>query len=808
MERAHTAPTPAGALSRLKVIELGQGVAAPYGARLLADLGADVVKVERPGGDPLRADGPFHPDDRDRREPGLFGYVNANKRGVALDPRRDTERLRALILASDVLIEDQGPGVLESLGLDPRELREHAPQLCVVRLSDHGQTGPYRDRTATPYTLQAAAGLITPRGGTEPVPVGGRYLEFVAGGYLAAAALTVRHGALRSGSGQDVDMSLMECFHSVLTFPTVTNRVLKLLGRAPLRSENVVLGVKRCRDGWVGVNILTGQQWHDICEIMGAAEYIDLREELRQPGPLRDDFERRADAWLAEMTTDEVVALGQALRIPVVPVNDGESILRTAQWTERADFFVPEGRAVRPSFPWRFALTPAASRRPAPAYGEHNDDPSVTARPEGDDDPATVTPRTAAPRAAALPLEGLRVVDFGTFWAGGSHGTFLGAMGADVIKIESVQKPDGFRFNMASPELGPQWYEAGRARAVNLNKRDVTLDLSRAEGRELCARLIAGADVVAENYSARVLEHFGLDWDGVRAINPDIVMVRMPGYGLEGPWRDYVGWGNGFEQVSGQAVLTGMPDDRPASPGGYTDPAVGLHAVVATLAALEHRRTTGRGQLIEVSQIEVGACVGADAVIEYTLTGKVAPRLGNRARTMAPQGSYPAADGRRVALSVTDDQAWARLRDVLGDPEWAADAALATTEGRLARHDDIDTALADWVGQDTASARTELLLRHGVAASVVAVASDFPDDPHLAARGYYQTLTHPVMGDDAYPGWPMRFSAAPTLPHRRVAPLLGEHNREVLGGELGLSDADLARLEKDEIIGTRPVGLA
>ncbi|WP_395106279.1 CaiB/BaiF CoA transferase family protein [Actinomadura sp. SCN-SB] len=793
-----------GALAQLRVVELGRDVAVPYAARLLADLGADVVKVEDPEGDPLRAAGPFHPDDRERRYGGLFEYVNANKRGVTVDLQADSEAVRRLVRGCDILIENLGPGRLEAIGLAPGDLRESHPGLSVVRVSDFGQDGPYRDRPATPFTLQAAAGVVAPRGGPEPVQVGGRYLELVAGGYIAAAALTAYHGARRNGRGQDVDVSMMECAHSILTFPTITNAVLKRLGRKPLSAESVLLGVRRCRDGWVGVNILTGQQWQDVCELVGAPEYAERREDLRQGGPDRDDFERRVEAWLSDLSVIDVVTVCQALRIPAVPVHDGASIVDAEHWRER-EFFVREERGgrpfVRPSFPWRLEATPARSRRPAPAKGEHN------AELLGDLDAHDRVASEAPASGNDLPLAGVRVLDLGTFWAGGAHGTYLGAMGADVIKVESVQRPDGFRYNMTAPQLGERWYEGGRHRPVNLNKRGLTLDLSRPEGREPLERLIASADVIAENYAARVMDHLGLGWERVREINPGIIMVRMPGYGLEGPWRDFVGWGNPFEQVSGQAALTGPAGGPPTSPGGYTDPAVALHAVVATLAALRHRERTGQGQLIEVPQIEVGACVGADPVIEYALTGHAPGRNGNRSSVFAPQGAYVGSDGRRVALSVRDDADWKRLRTALGDPDWARDPALETVAGRHERHDALDAALGAWASEAPAEKLAGLLLEHGVPAAVVTTADDFHTDPQLTARGYYQELPHPVMGPELYPGWPMRFSHVPDQPHRAPAPLLGEHNEEILRGELGLTAGELRRLEEDRVIGTVPLGL-
>ncbi len=296
----------------------------------------------------------------------------------------------------------------------------------------------------------------------------------------------------------------------------------------------------------------------------------------------------------------------------------------------------------------------------------------------------------------------MRVVDLGTFWAGPYCTMYLGALGADVIKVESIRRPDGFRFSGAVPEMGPDWYERGGVFAgTNLNKRDVTLDLTTDEGRELLSRLVADADVVLENFSARVVEAFGLDYDAVRAIKPDVVMVRMPGFGLVGPWRDYVGWAMVIEQATGMASVTGPPE-RPMHPGGPADPIIGMHAAVAVQAALEHRDRTGQGQLIEVAQLETGANLAAELVVEWSAHQRTLPRRGNRDPHAAPQGVYPTAPEPTgptwVAITVADDAQWRALTNTIGRPDWAADPTLADAAGRRARHDELDAGLSAWVG--------------------------------------------------------------------------------------------------------------
>jgi crotonobetainyl-CoA:carnitine CoA-transferase CaiB-like acyl-CoA transferase len=315
-------------------------------------------------------------------------------------------------------------------------------------------------------------------------------------------------------------------------------------------------------------------------------------------------------------------------------------------------------------------------------------------------------------------------------------------------------------------------------------------------------KLAAEADVVVENFSPRVVEQFGLDYDSLAKVNPGVVMVRMPGLGLEGPWREYVGWALNFEQLSGMSAATGYADGPPCNLQGPADPIVGVHATVALLAALDHRRRTGEGQLIEVAQIEVGAAVMAEPVIEYSLTGRVREREGNRHRQFA-QGVYPAAgDDQWVAISIRDDADWAAVADALGRPELRDDPRYATQEARLANHDALDETLTAWTSVNPPEEAAETLRRRNVPAERLLTPDRMYDVDQLEARGYYQEVDHRLAGRQSFPGWPFRISPGPLRHHRTAPPTLGQHNVEVLR-TLGLSDDELATLRDDQIIGER-----
>ncbi len=784
------------ALVGLRVLELGGEIAAPYATKLLADLGADVVKVEPPGGDPLRHWSPF-PDDADHAGV-LFAALNGGKRsaGVDLADPAGVTWLRAALGGADVVVESLGAGGLEAIGVETFVSDARRVPLAVVRISDVGQEGPYVGRPTSPLILQALGGWVGSHGVPEisPVQVGGRLHEYTAGSFAAAAALTAWRAARLGQEPVVVDLSIIECLVGTLAYPNLVMEDMLAAGLPPPMSRHFPLpGIVRCRDGWVGINALTAQHFMDACAMTELDEFAKRQPELAPGGPLLDEFYARLEPWLLARDAAEVVELSQAFRVPAAPVGDGRMLLDYAQFRERP-FFVTEDGVTMPGPPYRLGGTPAARRGPAPDAGQ------LGATPVGS---APVQPRQGSAR---LPFAGLRVVDLGTFWAGPYCTMYLGALGADVIKVESTRRPDGFRFSGAVPEMGDDWYERGGVFAgTNLNKRDVTLDLTRAEGRDLLGRLIAGADVVLENFSARVVETFGLDYEAVRAIKPDVIMVRMPGFGLVGPWRDYVGWAMVIEQATGMASVTGPPE-RPMHPGGPADPIIGMHAAVAVQAALEHRDRTGAGQLIEVAQLETGANLAAELVVEWSAHQRTLPRRANRDPHRAPQGVYPGAPGPLgptwVAITVVDDGQWRALADVVERPDWATDAALADAAGRRARHDELDAALTEWVGARPVDDAVAVLTRAGIPAARVLTVPAMFDDPQLVARGYYVTLDHPRTGRRRYPGWPMRFSTAPAQ-HRRGAPTLGQHNEEVLGGELGLDPSAIDALRTAGVIGDR-----
>jgi crotonobetainyl-CoA:carnitine CoA-transferase CaiB-like acyl-CoA transferase len=380
-------------------------------------------------------------------------------------------------------------------------------------------------------------------------------------------------------------------------------------------------------------------------------------------------------------------------------------------------------------------------------------------------------------------------------------------MGAEVIHVESTSHPDGMR--MTGYFYGrPDWWEWGHMFvAVNTDKLAVTLDLGTEEGRALCTKLIEWADVVAENFAPRVVEHWGFDREGVLAINPNIVYCRMPAFGLTGPWRDRVGFAQTMEQLT-MAWITGYPDDQPMIPRGPCDPLAGLHAAVAILTALAERERTGAGVFIESVMLEAALNACAEPIVEFSAYGEVMERMGNRSPYAAPQGVYavPGMDT-WIALSVVDDRQWRSLRDALGDPPWASDVALDTIDGRREKHDLIDDHLREWAaGITDLDGAVDDLLARGVPAARAWDPRVLIGHPQFDARGFFEELDHASIGRHPVPGLPYRFASVDRWTHRATA-TMGADNRDVLARILGLGDDEITQLEVAGIIGTRPKGL-
>ena len=402
------------------------------------------------------------------------------------------------------------------------------------------------------------------------------------------------------------------------------------------------------------------------------------------------------------------------------------------------------------------------------------------------------------------PFEGIRILDLCFFWAGPYTTSYLGSLGAEVIKVEAIQRPDSFRFGSIVCDL--YWEMSAQWNLINTNKYGLTLDLSNPRGVELFKELVKVSDIVIDNFPPRVMKNFGLTYDVLKQIKQDIIVASLPGYGLTGPWSDYIGFGLAFEQGSGVAYITGYPDGFPLALGGAADPIAGTHAAFAIQAALEHRRKTGKGQLIDVSQTEVLTNFMGPAVIDYSMNKRIWERMGNQNPAMAPHGVFPCKEADSwVAIAVATDDEWKKLCKFIGKPELADNKKFATLNERWKNQEELNSIIGEWTKERMPYEAMEILQKAGIAAGAVNPPDTTFEEPQLQKRDYFYKLTRDIIGEQRYYGFPVKFSE--TKMKMRPAPKLGEHNEYVLGKILKLSKEEIAELEKSQIIGNYPLAM-
>jgi crotonobetainyl-CoA:carnitine CoA-transferase CaiB-like acyl-CoA transferase len=402
-------------------------------------------------------------------------------------------------------------------------------------------------------------------------------------------------------------------------------------------------------------------------------------------------------------------------------------------------------------------------------------------------------------------LAGVRVLDLTHAWAGPFATQLLADYGAEVIKIETCDRPDMLRFStLPAGDNRPDVYNRGGwFQYLGRNKLGLTLDLKRPQGQELFKRLAAQSDVVIENFSARVMRRLGLEYAVLQAVNPRLIMISMAGYGTVGPYKDFVAFGEMIEPFAGLSELTGYADRAPLRLAvAYPDPVAGLHAALATLLALRQRRHTGAGQHIHIPHREPITRMLGEAVLDYTVNGRRQHRIANRHRAWAPHGCYPChGQDRWIAIAVRNDAEWTALCQVLGEPDWAHDPRFANSFTRWRHADRLDRHVAEATQRWEATILTTHLCAAGIPAGMVQTNRDLFSDVHLHARQAFWAMTHPLAGTHPYPAPSTRLRGTPPR-LTRPAPNLGEHNSELLTRLLGLSSAEVEDLEATGVIGT------
>jgi crotonobetainyl-CoA:carnitine CoA-transferase CaiB-like acyl-CoA transferase len=801
----------AGALDGVRVLDLADEPGVLCG-KLLADMGADVIKVEPPAGAPMRAIGPFYGDTADRNRSLFFWHYNTNKRSITLDLHTPggQERFRALAATADLVIETAAPGGLAATGLAYPVLAAHNPRLTLVSITPFGQTGPYKDFRGSDLVGQALGGMVYVNGFPDEPPLQGLGLQAYhsASTYAAIGALLALLARERTGRGQCVDVSVQECVAAALEHAssffhqqgTIAERQGSLHWTRYFR-------VARCRDGYA-MHCTLGD-WTSLIEwVKGDGKAQDLAE------PAWEDFNYRRDhcshlfdvldAWAKDYSVGELVEGAQLRRIPYAAVLALLQLPENPQLRARG-FFVPVrhdeiGNTITyPGAPYVFSATPWRIRRRPPLLGEHNEE--IFAELERRAlNAAHTTDSALSPQHSGLrTLDGVRIIDFTWVVAGPVATRILADHGAEVLKIE---RRDALDFGSR---------RGGLTGNLNRGKQSIVLNMGTPQGVELAQRLVATADVVIDNFSARVMRNWGLDYDQLRRLKPDIIAVSMSGFGHTGPQRDYVSYGPTLQALSGYTLSMRHPDGEPAGWGfSYSDMAGGYSGALAVLIALWHRRRTGEGQWIDLSQFENLAALLGPRVLDLLVHGRDGGPLGNgsQERPGAPHGVYrcldqsgsgPARD-RWCAIAVFGERDWQRFCDALGHPEWTRSERFASETARIEHQRALDAHVEAWTRMQEAEAVMTRLQRAGVAAGVVANAEDLcRRDPHLQDRGYWARLATPEGAEVMLDGVPVHLSDTPGSV-AAPGPLLGEHTDVVLQRLLALRPEAIASLRAAQVV--------
>jgi len=813
------------ALDGLIVLDLSGTVASALCGKLFADFGARVVNIEPPGGHATRALPPHLPGAGPGEGSGIHALLSPHKESAVIDLATTAGRdeLLTWVRAADVVIEAEGPGVLEGHRLGFDALRARSPDLILCSISWWGATGPFAGLPGNDQTIQCSIGQVHglgPIDGPPMLPSG--YPVQVVGGVTAFDGIMVHLlGGLRGRARPaHIDVSLFEAAMALTETGPPASTMSDL--RPPRMGVNRFVptypaSIYETAGGWLGVTALTPKQWHDLCEmadVEGLADDSELDISLnrllqadRVDAALVPAFRRRsAEEWFRE---------GQARRIPLALVPTMADLFASEQLRALDAFRTISsptlGEHEVPAEPFRLHATPARKDGPIAALGEHR--PPGTGlqraglaaeiRLAGEARPGAVRP----PRDRPAILDGLRVLDLTMGWAGPLAARHLADAGAEVIKVESPTRFDWWRGWDLTPErIAERAYElAPNFNVMQRNKLGISVDVTRPAGYDLIGRLLSISDLVIENFSADVMPKLGLEWDAVRGLNPRIVMLSMPPFGAGGPWRTYRAYGSTVEQAAGPPHLHGSPEQPPVMTHvSIGDPVAGVHATAALLIALYHQQRTGEGQLVDMSQVQATTWLGLHGVANQVLLGTPPDRTGNRHPFQAPQGVYSCAGEQQwLALTVENDHQWEQLVALLDDPDLAY-PELRTVAGRQAAHDSIDAAITGWSRSLDRDEAVRALLGAGIPAAGTLLAPEVLSHPQLQARDYWQWIERPFAGVLPHGVAPYRTGPQPAAIDF-PAPTLGEHSREVLGSLLGLGAAELDRLEADGAIGEVPV---
>ena len=784
-----------GALSHLRIIEFGD-IPAAYATRWLGDLGADVIKVESPGGDPNRHVPPFAGDVPDPERSLTFINANLNKRSIVLDivdSDADRKTFVNLLAGADALVEATPPGTLESLGLDQETLLSRNPFLVTTSLTPFGQWGPYSGYKGSHAVIEAISGLMSAQGDDTMPPVVTPAHQTYQVASIHAAYLTlagIRHARL-TGAGQRIDLSIAEAItymgSSAVARYTQRSEIVERNGARP---QGGASNIFRCKDGrYVYLAIYILPHWHHLTR--------EWMEDAILSAPVWDDQEYRGanedvinalfQAFIEQFNADEFVEECQRRGLPCAPVNTPGDFLTSPQlthrqWIQELDHPVI-GPYRAPGFLFKMYDTPMRAWRHSPTLGEHQNE--ILSEAQNTRQPIAASGSRNSHEQDASMLHGMRVADLTRFFAGPIGTMFLGFYGAEVIKVES-------ELLVANREANSPLYPD-----MNRNKLSATIDLRHEDGKKLLDELLRASDVLVDNFSPRVIDRLGFDWEHTKEINPGAIQITAPGMGLDGPLTSWVTWGNQLVAYTGLSYMWGWAESEMAAHGKLVIPDYLGASLVAlsSIAALEYRDLTGKGQFIELAQVEAQGAIMGPAILDSTFNSHEWEAMGYGeilGSHYAPYGAYPCkGDDEWVVVAVEEDEEWQGFVDAMGSPTWTQNPVFSTHSGRVAAKDELDTQIGEWTRGFTKRQAMRILQANGVPAAAKYTGEDLYSDVHFRARGHIVDVDEPPWGYLSHQGLP----GIPALSEAHgdgPPPWIGADNDYVFKTLLGLSDEEYA----------------
>lgn len=804
MEQERT-PSP---LTGIMVLELG-GELADYCGKLLADLGAEVIKIEPPAGAPLRHRGPFAGGAPDPEKSVAFLYFNENKSSITLDLSQEAGQatLRELIASADVVVDALPPGFLAGLMLDYAAVRAANPELIMVSVTGFGQWGPHRDYKAPDIVTFAMSGLMAHLGSVPrpPLALPRDLATHFASAHVAAGILNALYHRQRTGQGQFLEVCAQEVLAQAGS-PSVSYSAVREVREREQEKEDTGTDAIAAKDGTLVIGFVTmsRRNWDDF------VAWIGNPPELQDPAWADRNYRSNhgaqlravVEAYTRSRPKQEVFVDGQRHALIMAPHNTPAEFLADPHINARG--FVRQaqhpiiGDYRTLGAPFRLSVSPSRVQRPAPLLGEHNSSLLAATRSRS---------VQAAPAASASPTAGphqllghLRVLDFTRGIAGPYVARFLGEYGAQVIKVESDVQRQQRGTRPGAERRAAKAQQAGFAEN-NRNKLSVSLNMRTEEGRRLARELARKCDVLVDNSSPRVLPSWGLDYKSLRAINPGIIVATLPSFGQAGPYRDFLGAVHIFQAFVGLTHLWNYAGETKAPPSGslFADYNGGIHGVTAVMAALLHRERTGQGQAVDVAEVEALASLLGPTYLDILINGAKPEPQGNARDDVAPYGCYRCrGEDKWCVVAVTSEKEWRAFCNALGNPEWTHDPRFSSAGGRKENQAELERHVEEWTTQRTPYQVMGLLQDEGVPAAAVQNGEDLYRDPHLRARNFFAVVEHPSFGPLEHPGPAVRFSETPA--HFGPYSLMGEHNREVFCGVVGLSETEFERLVKEGVI--------